>query len=190
MSANSSGLRKISLEEWDRRYTELRAAGLREPTYGGPLRRHLVEGRDKRLGCLEFDPSPAALRLWNFLLSEEDRLHQARQAGQKLVRTMKDLGTVPVLAYASPRLVAFYPDGAWWIPCVMELSDGAEAIVVSRIPGASHCAYEARIISEVAQKKLDLPVLELEVPPVSDTLQSNLRARLEALVETVRARRL
>ncbi len=29
---------------------------------------------------------------------------------------MKDLGTVPVMAYALPNLVAFYPDGAWWMP--------------------------------------------------------------------------
>ena len=29
------------------------------------------------------DNSPAALRLWNFLLTEEDRLHQARGRGQE-----------------------------------------------------------------------------------------------------------
>jgi hypothetical protein len=72
---------------------------------------------------LQFDNSPAALRLWNFLLTENQRLHQARAAGLKIVGTMKDLGTVPVMAYALPGLRAFYPDGAWWTPCLMECSD-------------------------------------------------------------------
>jgi hypothetical protein len=40
-------------------------------------------------------------------------------AGDKLIGTMKDLGTVPVMAYSLPRLRAFYPDGAWWTPCLM-----------------------------------------------------------------------
>ena len=31
---------------------------------------------------LRIDNSPAALRLWNFLLSEEDRLRQARAEGK------------------------------------------------------------------------------------------------------------
>ena len=68
--------------------------------YGGPLGRHVDDG-DTRLLKLRFDNSPAALRLWNFLLTEEDRLRAARDAGKKLVGTMKDLGTVPVMAYAS-----------------------------------------------------------------------------------------
>ena len=68
--------RRITLAEWDRRYAELRAAGLREPDYGGPLRRHVDDG-DLRLLKLRMDNSAAALRLWNFFLSEEDRLHHA-----------------------------------------------------------------------------------------------------------------
>ena len=28
------------------------------------------------------------------------------------------------MAYALPGLRAFYPDGAWWTPCLMECSDG------------------------------------------------------------------
>jgi benzoyl-CoA reductase/2-hydroxyglutaryl-CoA dehydratase subunit BcrC/BadD/HgdB len=110
---------KIDLGQWDRRYDELKAGGLVEPWYGGPLGRHLRDG-DTRLRRLVFDNSPAALRLWNFLLTENDRLVQARDRGARLVGTMKDLGTVPVMAYSLPNVVAFYPDGAWWIPCVME----------------------------------------------------------------------
>lgn len=115
--------RRITLDEWDLRYAELRAKGLREPDYGGPLRRHVSDG-DLRLQKLHMDNSAAALRLWNFFLSEEDRLHRCVAQGKKLVGTMKDLGTVPVMAYSFSNLVAFYPDGAWWLPCVMQCSTG------------------------------------------------------------------
>ena len=115
--------RKLDLGQWDARYEELRRDGLREPAYGGPLRRHVEREKDFRLLQLQFDNSPAALRLWNFLLTENQRLHQARAAGLKIVGAMKDLGTVPVMACALPGLRAFYPDGAWWTPCLMECSD-------------------------------------------------------------------
>lgn len=113
--------RQITLDGWDARYEQLRAAGLREPSYGGPLRRHVTDG-DYRLLKLRFDNSPAALRLWNFLLTEEARLFAAKAAGKTIIGTMKDLGTVPVMAYSLPNTIAFYPDGAWWVPCIMENS--------------------------------------------------------------------
>lgn len=119
----SGALRQLTLAEWDQRYAELTLAGMGEPTYGGPLRRHVERENDFRLRQLRFDPSPAALRLWNFLLTENERLRAARAQGDKLVGAMKDLGTVPVLAYALPGMRAFYPDGAWWTPCLMEYSD-------------------------------------------------------------------
>jgi hypothetical protein len=114
---------KLNLDEWDDRYEQLRQNGLREPGYGGPLRRHVVRENNFRLEKLQFDNSPAALRLWNFLLTENERLYQARANGDKIVGTMKDLGTVPVMAYALPGVRAFYPDGAWWTPCLMECGD-------------------------------------------------------------------
>ena len=99
-------------------------AGLREAFYGGPLRRHVLQDSDLRLRHLRFDNSAASLRLWNFLLTENERLAQARAQGDKIVGTMKDLGTVPVMAYSLAGVRAFYPDGAWWTPCLMECSDG------------------------------------------------------------------
>jgi hypothetical protein len=117
-------VRQLTLEEWGGHYVKLVRQGLREPVYGGPLHRHVEREHDLRLSQLRFDPSPAALRLWNFLLTENQRLHQARAQGDKLVGSMKDLGTIPVLACALPGLRAFYPDGAWWTPCLMECSDG------------------------------------------------------------------
>jgi hypothetical protein len=66
---------------------------------------------------------------------------------------------------------------------------GAEACLVSRIPGASHCALEGDLIREAVQSEIDLPVLEIEVPPLSDSLGPNLRTRLEAVVETIKGGR-
>jgi hypothetical protein len=116
--------RKLTLEEWDIRYADLKRTGLREESYGGPLSRHVLQGSDLRLRHLRFDNSAASLRLWNFLLTESERLAQARAQGNKIVGTMKDLGTVPVMAYSLAGVRAFYPDGAWWTPCLMECSDG------------------------------------------------------------------
>jgi hypothetical protein len=140
---------KLTLDQWDARHAELVSAGLREPFYGGPLRRHVTSGRDLRLLRLQFDNAPAALRLWNFLLTENERLQQARDQGEKIVGTMKDLGTVPVMAYALPEVRAFYPDGAWWTPCLMECDDGllrqAEALGVD----ASFCPVRAMLAAFV-----------------------------------------
>jgi benzoyl-CoA reductase/2-hydroxyglutaryl-CoA dehydratase subunit BcrC/BadD/HgdB len=115
--------RQLSLKEWDLHYQDLQREGLHEPAYGGPLSRHVEREGDLRLRHLRFDNSPAALRLWNFLLTENQRLRAARMHGDKLVGTMKDLGTVPVMAYSLPGIRAFYPDGAWWTPCLMQCSD-------------------------------------------------------------------
>jgi benzoyl-CoA reductase/2-hydroxyglutaryl-CoA dehydratase subunit BcrC/BadD/HgdB len=61
----------------------------------------------------------------------------------------------------------------------------AEAVVVSRIPGASHCALEGQVIAQAVRDELGLPVLEIEVPPITDALEPGLWTRLEALVEIV-----
>ena len=65
--------RQLTVEEWDEHYEVLMNAGNTEPAYGGRLSRHMADG-DLRLARLKFDSSPAALDLWNFLLTEEDRL--------------------------------------------------------------------------------------------------------------------
>jgi len=66
---------------------------------------------------------------------------------------------------------------------------GAEAAVISRIPGASHCALESGVIADRLSSRLQLPVVEVEVPPVSDALLGTLRTRLQALVETAKRKR-
>jgi benzoyl-CoA reductase/2-hydroxyglutaryl-CoA dehydratase subunit BcrC/BadD/HgdB len=64
-----------------------------------------------------------------------------------------------------------------------------EAVVISRIPGASHCAREGEMIREVIQQQLAIPAIELEIPPVCDALLPALSSRLQALMEIARARR-
>jgi benzoyl-CoA reductase/2-hydroxyglutaryl-CoA dehydratase subunit BcrC/BadD/HgdB len=147
---------RITLEEWDLQYERLQGAGMPQPDYGGPLSRHIEDG-DQRLLKLRYDNSAAALRLWNFLLTEEDRLHQARAGGKKLVGTMKDLGTVPVMAYSFDNVTAFYPDGAWWIPCVMELSAGLLSIADSLGIDESFCPVRAMLGAFVTEAHFPLP---------------------------------
>ena len=154
----SSHPQRITLAQWDRRYLELRAAGLCEPSYGGPLRRHVADG-DLRLEKLRMDNSAAALRLWNFLLSEEDRLHQARRQGKKIVGAMKDLGTVPVMAYSLENVVAFYTDGAWWLPCVMENKTGLLEIADAQGIDESFCPVRAMLGAFVGRAHFPIPEL-------------------------------
>ena len=148
--------KRITLEQWDLRYEQLQTAGTYEPDYGGPLSRHVEDG-DQRLLKLRYDNSAAALRLWNFLLTEEDRLNQARAAGKKIVGTMKDLGTVPVMAYCFENIVAFYPDGAWWIPCVMELGAGLLQIADSLGIDESFCPVRAMLGAFVTGAHFPIP---------------------------------
>ncbi len=150
--------RKITLDEWDRRYAELCAAGTEQPDYGGPLRRHVTEG-DTRLLCLRYDNSAAALRLWNFLLTEKERLFEARRQGRKIVGTMKDLGTVPVLAYSFEKVAAFYPDGAWWIPCIMERNTDLLSIADSLGIDESFCPVRAMLGAFLTEEHFPRPDL-------------------------------
>ena len=149
---------KITLDEWDARYARLRDAGLVEAFYGGPLGRHLADG-DRRLAKLRYDNSPAALRLWNFLLTEEDRLFAARRAGRKIVGVMKDLGTTAAMAMSLPEVTAFYPDGAWWIPCMMEHTSGVLEIADSMGLDESFCPVRAMLGAFVSDKHFPQPDL-------------------------------
>lgn len=136
--------RQLTLAEWDARFADGTAAHWPQPSYGGPLGRHLKDG-DFRLSKLIYDNSPAALNLWNFLLTEEERLRSDRAAGKKIIGTMKDLGTIPVMAYALPNITAFYPDGAWWTPCLMEFSSGVLGIADSLGVDESFCPVRAML---------------------------------------------
>lgn len=148
--------KRITLQESDLQYEQLVKAGIHQPDYNGLLSRHVEDG-DQRLLKLRYDNSAAALRLWNFLLTEEDRLHEARAAGKKIVGTMKDLGTVPVMAYSFENIVAFYPDGAWWIPCVMELGAGLLEVADSLGIDESFCPVRAMLGAFVTGAHFPIP---------------------------------
>jgi benzoyl-CoA reductase/2-hydroxyglutaryl-CoA dehydratase subunit BcrC/BadD/HgdB len=154
----SQPARRITLDQWDQRYATLHAGGLCEPAYGGPLRRHVADG-NSRLLKLRMDNSPAALRLWNFLLSEEQRLHQARREGKRLVGTMKDLGTVPVMVYSLDNALAFYADGAWWLPCLMENRTGMLELADRLGIDDSFCPVRAMLGAFVSKAHFPLPDL-------------------------------
>ena len=65
----------------------------------------------------------------------------------------------------------------------------AEAVIISRIPGASHCAFEGQLLAEQIQQSCGIPVLEVEVPPLIDAMRPTLRTRFEAFVEMAKGRR-
>ena len=175
---------RITLDEWDRRYGELSSSGLQEADYGGCLRRHVGDG-DTRLLRLRMDNSAASLRLWNFLLTEEDRLRKAREEGKTLVGTLKDLGTVPVMAYSMKNVVAFYPDGAWWIPCIMEHNAGLLEIADSLGIDASFCPVRALLGAFVSQAHFPIPdLLICSVGATCDDL-SAIAQRLDAMGHAV-----
>ncbi len=147
---------KISLHGWDVRYRLLKREGWTEPEFGGPLRLHYDDG-DLRLAKLKFDNSKAAHNLWNFLLSEEDRLHRAKASGKLVAGTMKDLGTVPVMVFSLSNAVAFYPDGAWWTPSIMENSDGLLQIADEHGIDESFCPVRAMLGAFVNRAHFPVP---------------------------------
>ena len=159
---------QITVAQWDARWTQLNPNDPAWPGYCGPLSQHVAEG-DQRLLSLVFDNAPACLRLWSFLLTEEARLHPARAQGKQIVGTMKDLGTVPVMAYALDNLVAFYPDGAWWIPCVMELGAGLLSIADQMGIDDSFCPVRAMLGAFVTEAHFPRPdILTCSVGAVCD----------------------
>jgi benzoyl-CoA reductase/2-hydroxyglutaryl-CoA dehydratase subunit BcrC/BadD/HgdB len=171
---------QITLSEWEEHYKELQDEGLHERWYGGRLSRHVRDG-DRRLLKLRFDSSTAALRLWNFLLTEEDRLKKHRDEGKKLLGCMKDLGTVPVMAYSFDNIAAFYPDGAWWIPCVMELSAGLLSVADSLGVDESFCPVRAMLGAFVTGNHFPIPdMLTCSVGATCDDF-SAIAQRLEGL---------
>ncbi len=149
---------QISIRQWDEHYQNLRQRGLSERFYGGPPSRHVADG-DTRLLHLKLDNSPAALALWNLLLSENQRLRLYQQQGKKIVATMKDLGTIPVMVFSFENLVAFYPDGAWWTPCIMEQNEGLFELAEQYGFDESYCPVRAMLAAFVNEEHFPKPDL-------------------------------
>ena len=160
---------KIDFESWNAEFRRT-SADIKQPSLslgtiapktqvlGTPLCFVELEG-NTRLRNLRFDNSLASLRLWSFLLSENNRLASARRTGKKIIGTLKDLGTVPVVVYSSSRAVAFYPDGAWWIPCLMEMSEGLLRIADAAGFGDEVCPARATLAAFLNRAHFPMPDL-------------------------------
>jgi len=112
--------------------------------YQGPLQRHAVGG-DLRLLHLAFHLSPETHDLWNFLMTEEERLKDLRRSGTMIIGALKDLGTIPVLVDAYQQAVAFYPDGAWWLPCFKEQRTALLPVAEALGAGEGLCPVRAML---------------------------------------------
>ncbi len=112
--------------------------------YQGALQRHAQSG-DRRLLHLDFHLSPASHDLWNFLMTEEERLHAARRSGTLIIGALKDLGTIPILVNAYSDAIAFYPDGAWWLPCFKEQTTNLMPAADAAGAGEGFCPVRAML---------------------------------------------
>lgn len=115
---------KITSTEWSALFKELDEATIHKFSYYHnsdwgrylqPPATFLVYGA-REIKRLKFDNSFAALRMWAFVFNESERLFRARQSGKKIIATMGDLGTVPVIIMAFPDCIPFYPECIWWTP--------------------------------------------------------------------------
>ena len=53
-------------------------------------------------------------------------------------------------------------------------------------PVPATAAWKAALIGQIVRRQCGVPVMEIEVPPITDALEPTLRTRLEALIETVK----
>jgi len=112
--------------------------------YQGSMQRHATGG-DLRLLHLAFHLSPATHDLWNFLMTEEERLKDLRRSGKAIIGALKDLGTISVLVNAYQNAVAFYPDGAWWLPCFKEQRTNLMPVAEALGAGEGLCPVRAML---------------------------------------------
>lgn len=115
---------KISSTAWSELFKQLDDTTLRQYSYYHntdwglylqPPATFMVYGA-REIKRLKFDNSFAALRMWAFVFNESERLFRARQCGKKVIATMGDLGTVPIIVMAFPDCIPFYPECIWWTP--------------------------------------------------------------------------
>ncbi len=116
--------KKINLTEWSHQFRKISDQIIKKYKYYGnqdwgiylsPPATFMVYGA-RQLKRLKFDNSFAALRLWGFVFNESERLFRAKQVGKKVIATMGDLGTIPVIVMSFPDCIPFYPECIWWTP--------------------------------------------------------------------------
>ena len=136
---------KIDLSNWSQQFrmidneTIKKFCYYRNPTWGiylSPPATFMVYGA-RELKRLKFDNSFAALRLWGFVFTETERLFRARQIGKKIIATMGDLGTIPVIVQSFPDCIPFYPECIWWTPFFRESTELLDCSSKLGIPEAA-----------------------------------------------------
>lgn len=78
-------------------------------------------------------------------MTEEERLKDLRRSGKVIIGALKDLGTIPVLVNAYQNAVAFYPDGAWWLPCFKEQRTNLLPVAEALGAGEGLCPVRAML---------------------------------------------
>ncbi len=65
----------------------------------------------------------------------------------------------------------------------------AEGVLISGIFGASHCAWDDRVIQEAVQRETGIPVLSFDVPYSPGRISEQVRSRIEAFMDILKQRR-
>lgn len=146
--------KKISLNAWSNEFEKLPDEVIKRYKYYSndewglylsPPATFMVYGM-RELKRLKFDNSFEALRMWGFVFNETERLFRAKQIDKKVIATMGDLGTIPVLVMAFPDCIPFYPECLWWTPFFKEsteLLDTAGRLGIPEATCFSRCVVPA-----------------------------------------------
>ncbi len=157
---------KISLDAWSDRFSKIDEVTIRKYTYYNnsdwgiylsPPATFMVYGA-RELKRLKFDNSFASLRLWGFVFNETERLFRAEQIGKKIIATMGDLGTIPVIVQAFPDCIPFYPECIWWTPFFRESN---ELLDTATRLGAPEASCFSRATLAAFHKKAYFPTPDL-----------------------------
>lgn len=163
---NDTTPKKITLSQWSELFTDIDNDTIREykyfhnSTWGlylQPPVTFMVYGA-RELKRLKFDNSFSSLRMWGFVFNESERLFRARQAGKKIIATMGDLGTVPVIIMAFPDCIPFYPECIWWTPF---FNESTVLLDIASDLGAPEAACFSRAALAAFYKKAYFPKPDL-----------------------------
>ncbi len=154
--------KKIDLNVWSRQFEEIAMEVIKRYKYYNneewgiylsPPATFMVYGA-RELKRLKFDNSFEVLRMWGFVFNETERLFRARQINKKVIATMGDLGTVPVLVLSFPDCVPFYPECLWWTPFFKESTELLDTASKLGLPEAT-CF--SRVVAAAFYKKSYFP---------------------------------
>ncbi len=158
--------KKIGLNAWSNQFEKISVEIIKKYKYYNnnewgiylsPPATFMVYGA-RELKRLKFDNSFEALRMWGFVFNETERLFRARQINKKVIATMGDLGTVPVLVLSFPDCVPFYPECLWWTPFFKESTDLLDTASKLGLPEAT-CF--SRAVASAFYKKSYFPKPDL-----------------------------